>query len=288
MGSVYTPDDAAIWMRGAQRCVIENCKFLGVGGYAARLSLWSSHNRILRNTIRDGGQGGVLLAGYETATQPSSNLIAGNVIAHCGRIWKHVAGVYVTTGSRNRIAYNTITDMPRYGISLKSFRAGSASHGNIVEYNRILRTNLETNDTGAIETLGRDREDSGNVIRFNLILDVVGLKTSPTGEMLTPFYTWGIYLDDYSSGTQVYGNIVARTVRGAIHVHLGRNNVFENNIIVDCPALQAGALAPNWSEWPRVLRKFHAVCFPGSPYFQRYPALCDYTDAHPEEMTGPK
>ena len=144
-----------------------------------------------------------------------------------------MAGVYVTTGSGNRIAYNTITDMPRYAISLKSFRKGSASHNNVVEYNRMERLNLETNDTGAIETLGRDRENSGNIIRYNLILDVIGLKTSESGEMLTPYYTWGIYLDDYSSGTQVVGNIVARTFRAGAHVHLGFNNVFENNIFVD-------------------------------------------------------
>ena len=233
MASVYTPDDGAIWLRRARHCVVERCKFLGVGGYAVRLSLNSSDNQILGNTVAEAGQGGVLMKGYETARQPRRNLVAGNHIHHCGRIWKHVAGVYVTTGSDNRIAHNTITDVPRYGISLKSFRKGSASHNNVVEYNRLLRTNLETNDTGAIETLGRDREDSGNVIRCNLILDVVGLKTSPEGEMITPHYTWGIYLDDYSSGTHVYGNIVARTVRGAIHVHLGRNNVFENNILVD-------------------------------------------------------
>lgn len=233
MGSVYTPDDGTIWLRRARHCVIEDCRFLGVGGYAVRMSMLASDNHIIGNTVAEAGQGGVLMAGYEGATQPSRNVVAGNRIHHCGRIWKHVAGVYVTTGSGNRIAHNTITDMPRYGISLKSFRPGSASHRNTVEYNRILRTNLETNDTGAIETLGRDREDTGNVIGCNLILDVVGLKTSETGEMLTPYYTWGIYLDDYSSGTRVHGNIVARTFRGAIHVHLGRNNVFENNIFMD-------------------------------------------------------
>jgi len=233
MASPYTPDDGTVWMRRARHCTVEDCKFPGVGGYAVRLSLHSSDNRIVRNTVTDGGQGGVLLTGYLTATQAHDNLVAGNTITQCGKLWKHVAGVYVTTGSGNRIAHNTITDMPRYGVSLKSFRAGSASHNNVVEYNRILRTNLETNDTGAIETLGRDRENSGNVIRYNLILDVVRLKTSETGEMLTPYYTWGIYLDDYSSGTQIVGNIVARTVRGAGHVHLGRNNVWENNVFVD-------------------------------------------------------
>lgn len=233
MRSVYTPDDGAIGLRRTNHCTIQDCKFLGVGGYAVRLSLHSSDNHILGNTVEDAGQGGVLMVGYETAQQPKRNEVAGNYIHNCGKIWKHVAGVYVTTGSENHIHHNTVTDVPRYGISLKSFRKGSASHGNIVEYNRLIRTNLETNDTGAIETLGRDREDTGNVIRHNLILDSVGFKTTPEGEFLTPYYTWGIYLDDYSSGTTIYGNIVARTYRGGFHVHLGFNNVFENNIFVD-------------------------------------------------------
>lgn len=233
MTSPYTPDDSAIWMEGARHCTVDNCRFQGVGGYAVRMSSGSNENNVIGNHVRNAGQGGVLLVGESTETQPKNNVIAGNTIVHCGELWKHVAGVYVTTGSGNRIANNTITDMPRYGVSLKSYRKDNVSHDNIVEYNRIERTNLETNDTGAIETLGRDREDSGNIIRYNVILDVVGLKTSETGEMLTPYYTWGIYLDDYSSGTQVIGNVVARTFRGAAHVHLGRNNVFENNIFVD-------------------------------------------------------
>ena len=238
IASVYTPDDAALWVRRGRHCTVEDCRFLGVGGYGVRMSLQASHNRIVGNTIADAGQGGVLLKGYTTASQPHTNVIAGNRIHHCGRIWKHVAAIYVTTGSRNRIAHNTITDVPRYGISLKSFRAGSASHDNVVEYNRIVRTNLETNDTGGIETLGRDREDSGNVIRCNLILDSVGLKTTPEAEFLSPYYTWGIYLDDFSSGTTVAGNIVARTYRGGFHVHLGFNNVFEDNIFVDAQEQQ--------------------------------------------------
>ena len=230
--SVYTPSDAAVHLRKARRCVIERCRFEGVGGYAVKLSDRASENFVLANTVWEAGQGGVLMTG-DTKTQPRGNVVAGNEIRRCGRIWKHVAGVYVTTGSGNRVAHNTVADVPRYGISLKSFSAGSASHDNVVEYNRLLRTNLETNDTGAIETLGRDRKDSGNVIRCNLILDSVGLKTTETGEILRPYYSWGVYLDDYSSGTVVAGNIVARTFRGGIHVHLGRNNVIEDNIFVD-------------------------------------------------------
>lgn len=243
--SVYTPSDAAIVLRRARHCVVEKCSFLGIGGYAVRLCEGASRNAILANEVADAGQGGVLMDG-PAATQPTDNLVAGNHIHGCGRIWKHVAGVYVTTGSGNRIAHNTVTDVPRYGISLKSFGPGNGSHRNTIEYNKLLRTNLETNDTGAIETLGRDKEDTGNVIRCNLILDVVGLGTTEAGAMLTPYYTWGIYLDDYSSGTVVSGNIVARTVRGGVHVHLGRNNVIENNILVDGQLQQVEF---NGAEW---------------------------------------
>jgi len=233
MDSVYQPDDAAVTLGHARHCAVEGCEFPAVGGYAVRLDEMACDNYVLANTVVEAGQGGVLLAGDATETQPKRNVIAGNRIERCGRIWKHVAGVYVTTGSDNRVAHNTITDVPRYGISLKTYRPGFASHGNVIEYNRLLRTNVETNDTGAIETLGRDREASGNVIRHNLILDSIGLKTTETGEILTPYYTWGIYLDDYSSGTHVQGNIVARTFRAGAHVHLGRENVFENNVFVD-------------------------------------------------------
>jgi len=61
----------------------------------------------------------------------------------------------------------------------------------------------------------------------------VGLLTTPEGEIKTPYFTWGIYLDDFSSGTTVYGNIVARNVVGGGCIHGGQNNHFENNIFVD-------------------------------------------------------
>ena len=125
MPSPYTPDDGTIWMERARHCAVENCRFEAVGGYAVKMSLQSNNNRVIANRVHEAGQGGVLLVGDLTETQPTNNVIAGNTITHCGKIWKHVGGVYVTTGSGNRIANNTITDMPRYAISLKSYRKGS-------------------------------------------------------------------------------------------------------------------------------------------------------------------
>ena len=233
----YSPSDAAIHFSGSQHCVVERCTFTRLGGYAALLTQGSNNIDIIRNTMVELGQGGVMLSG-KTADQPHDNQIVANTMTDLGLIYKHIAGAFVTTGSGNRIAHNRIHRMPRYGISLKSFDETAYSHNNIVEYNEIIDTNLETNDTGAIETLGRDRADSGNIIRFNLIRNVVGLKTSPEGEMLTPYFTWGIYLDDYSSGTTLYGNIVDGTVIGGFCIHGGKNNHVENNIFLNASSQQ--------------------------------------------------
>lgn len=230
--SYYTPRDAAIWLSTTRQCIIDNCNFVRLGGHGIRLEHNSHENQILNNTMSQLGQGGVLLLG-DTATQPFNNSIMANNIHDCGKVYKHIAGIYVTTGSGNYIAHNYIHTMPRYGISLKSLDSDRCSHNNIVEFNKIIDTNLETNDTGAIETLGRDKQASGNIIRFNFIRNVVGMGTTQTGKIISPYYTWGIYLDDYSSGTIVYGNIVVGTVLGAIMIHGGKDNLVDNNIFIE-------------------------------------------------------
>lgn len=229
---VYSPEDAAIWLSGARGCVIEGNRWLTVGGYAARLENYSERNEFVGNEVAFNGQGGVILSGA-VATQPRHNLIAGNWMHHLGQVYKHVAGVYCITASDTRIAHNRFEHLPRYAISFKGFDATHYSHRNVAEYNDILQTNLETNDTGAIETLGREKQPTGNVVQYNRILDVVGLKTTPEGEFLSPHFTWGIYLDDYSSGTTVRGNLVARHDWGGGCIHGGQNNLFENNIFIE-------------------------------------------------------
>ena len=232
LGGYYQQADSAVWLSLARRCAFTGCRFAHLGGYAVRLEQKSSANAIVRCTMANLGGGGVIMLG-DTASQPTDNLIAANDIHDCGRVYAHVAGVYVTTGSGNRILNNRIARMPRYGVSLKSYEVGNASHNNVVEYNDLEDTNLETNDTGAIETLGRDHADSGNQIRFNLIRNVVGLKVTTDGVLHTPYFTWGIYLDDFSSGTTIEGNVVDGTVVGAVCIHDGRNNVIQNNVFLN-------------------------------------------------------
>jgi hypothetical protein len=228
----YHPADAAVVMAGARHCVVRKCEFAWLGGYALRLSDRSEQCTFRENHVHHVGQGGVIALGG-TQEQSHHCAVLGNVMEHLGLIYKHVAGIYLTHGSDYHIAHNRITDAPRYAISFKSQGEHRLSHRNVAEFNDIRRCNLETNDSGAIESLGYERRDGGNVIRHNLILDSVGMATTPGGKILTPHFTWGIYLDDYSSGATVYGNIVARTVVGGGCIHGGQNNVFENNVFVE-------------------------------------------------------
>ncbi|RYX86277.1 hypothetical protein EON83_03370 [bacterium] len=232
LGGYYSQADSAIWMQAAQKCGIENCTFQHLGGYAVRMEQRSNGNSVVRCSMNGLGGGGVVLLG-DTKSQAFNNLIAANEISDCGKVYAHVAGIYATSSSGNQILNNSIQRMPRYGVSLKSYDPNAASHDNVVAYNEIIDTNLETNDSGAIETLGRDKEDSGNRIEYNLIRNVVGLKVTPDGVFHSPYFVWGIYLDDWSSGTTVKGNVVDGTTLGGVCIHGGKDNSIENNVFLN-------------------------------------------------------
>jgi hypothetical protein len=116
----FEPLDAAIWLSGTQHCLIENCHFTRLAGHAVQLEKGSRDNQIIRNKISQMGQGGVLLSGKDENDQPRRNLVAANDIHDSGQIHKHVAGVYFNCGSENRVSYNRIARMPRYGVGMIS------------------------------------------------------------------------------------------------------------------------------------------------------------------------
>ena len=103
----------------------------------------------------------------------------------------------------------------------------------MIEYNHIRHMNLETEDTGAVYTGGRDWISSrGSVIRYNYFHDMLGYGRKG-GKWDSPHFAWGVYLDDNTGGVDVIGNIVARGLLGPIHLHNGRDNHIENNVFVD-------------------------------------------------------
>ncbi|MFA6293143.1 MAG: right-handed parallel beta-helix repeat-containing protein, partial [Victivallales bacterium] len=139
--------------------------------------------------------------------------------------YKQGVGISMS-GCGNRASHNLIHDCPRFGIIF-------SGNNLLIEYNHIRHINLETADTGAVYTGGRDWISSrGSVIRYNYFHDSLGYGQDK-GRWVSPHFSWGIYLDDNTGGVDVIGNIVVRAFSGLIHLHNGRDNLIENNIFVD-------------------------------------------------------
>ena len=183
-------------------------------------------NGAIGNDIYEVGGHGVSMDGGDRKTlTPAGHYAENNYIHHTGVFFKQGVGVNLT-GVGNRASYNLIHDCPRFGVFFNG-------NDQIMEYNHIRHVCLETADTGAIYTLGRDWITSrGSVIRYNYIHDAVGYGFD-NDHWTSPHFAWGIYLDDNAAGIDVIGNIVARAIRGLIHLHNARDIVIENNILID-------------------------------------------------------
>lgn len=225
-------------MDGTERCTVAKC-VIGHTGASPEIGGWGPwedcagvgifgghHNRVIGCDISDVGSHGVKLRGGDHETlEPSDNAAENCVIHHTGVIWKQGCGVRME-GVGNRFSRNLVHHCPRFAVIF-------GGNNQVIELNHLHTLNLETCDTGATYTGGRDGlSPRGSIQRFNYIHDIGGYGRE-NGKWASPVFSWGIYLDDLASGVEVYGNIVVGARRGGIHVHNGRDNTLENNLLLD-------------------------------------------------------
>ncbi len=288
--AIEASDGTAVSLSNCRHCLVAGSVVRNCGGYGITIS-GGEETGAKGNDVYWCGHGGIsVTAGSRDTLQPGKCFADNNYVHHCARVWRTYRPGVAVNGVGNRVSHNLVHDMPHAGLLL-------GGNENVVEYNVIRHCNLESADTGGIYFCSRDWTQRGNVIRHNIFHHCGGFGKASSSQPLQdgkvkfeyPHFTWGIYLDDPTTGTLVYGNIVHHAPICGLHNHGGRDNTWENNIVVDAPAFQAGMLAPNWSEWPAIyerLGKYRDT--PGSPYLERYPELADYADTGPEAMTGLK
>ncbi|MBT7304322.1 MAG: hypothetical protein HN849_32610 [Victivallales bacterium] len=229
----------AVELSAAWHCAVRACEITRTGTDGVVLQEGSSQNRIVGCDIAWTGTNGIRLHGVRDTTRTRTDGMHGNVIEnnhvhHVGMSGNAGGAIDVdpycggNITHDNLIRRNEIHDAPRKGVMFGGIR-------NVVEGNHIHHTNLEQSDTGAIGLCTRDLTEVGNVIRHNYLHDVGGYNMLKPGEWAFPSFCWGIYLDDWSSGVTVAGNVVVGAPSGAIHVHGGIDNVIENNILLDSP-----------------------------------------------------
>ncbi len=230
-------DSSAVLVRDCLNCLIAGNRIRNIGGRlgsnsepgiqsGAGIRIDGGKNcGVVGNDIYDVDNNGIALSGGSRDTlEPAGHYADNNYIHHIGILNGHGSGIYLD-GVGLRVSHNLIHDTTRLGIF-----AGCADC--MIEYNHIRDTNLETEDTGGIYLYGMGWSNRGNVIRYNFIEDTLGYGRREN-MWISPYFSSAIYLDETASGVQVYGNILVRAPLGGVKMHGGRDNVIENNIIVD-------------------------------------------------------
>jgi parallel beta-helix repeat protein len=260
-------EGTAVAAKNARHCRVAGCTIRNVGNYSGSgVSIeGGSDNAVMGCDISETGSNGISISGGDRTTlTPARNRAENNYIHHMGVFYKQGVGVALS-GVGNRAAHNLIHDGPRMGIMF--------SGNNLeIEFNHVRHVNLETEDTGAIYTGGRDWISSrGSCIRHNFFHDILGYGREGQ-QWVSPHFAWGVYLDDNAGGVDVIGNIVARCSRAGLHLHNGRDNRIENNIFIDCGPQQieySGWTKDNtfWTNhFPTMVKGYESVA--GEPAWQ--------------------
>lgn len=214
VGLVFAgPSALPIVLDGAEDCLIERNTFLH-GDTAITLD-HAQRNQIARNVIR-----GVASTGIELKDGSNDNVVADNIVDGANAQETFGGGIFLHGTRDNRITHNTIQQTAGFGIAVSNWDDATINLGNIIEYNLLRRTVLNSTDSGAIYVLGRSGVDTGIVIAGNVI-DGFGSSGN---------HNVGIYLDDSTSGAMVVGNLVRAIGSDAVQIHGGQDNLVENNL----------------------------------------------------------
>lgn len=273
----------AIMLKDAEQCRLVGCTIRQVGDYhgGGVAIVGGKDNGVIGCDIAGTGRNGISLAGGDRITlTPAGNYAENNYIHHMGVFYKQGVGVHLS-GCGQRAAHNLIHDGPRMGLMF-------SGNLHVMEFNVVRHVNLETEDTGAVYTGGRDWLGSrGSVIRYNYFHDILGYGRDKSGKWVSPHFAWGVYLDDNTGGVDVIGNLIVRAPRAGIHLHNGRDNRMENNIIVDSSLQQVEF--SGWTDSHRYWKNHLPSMIQGYESVKEVPAWRSmrHMELHPKDAVLP-
>ncbi len=248
------------------------CTIRNVGNNGVEVE-GGTYNGVLSCDIHDTGDGGIIMTGGDRKTiTPGHNYITNNHIYRFSRVNFTARRAIRIKGVGNLVSHNYMHDAPHEAIYF-------SGNEHIIEFNEIHNIVQQTGDAGASHT-GRDYTWRGTILRYNYLHDLHGPGL---------FGVMGIYLDDFQSGTTVFGNIFYKAGRAAF-MGGGRNNVIENNIFVDCEAsVHIDARGKTWAKnyfdgrYNWLWEKLDAMNYKEPPYIERYPDLKTLVDDDPAD-----
>lgn len=196
------------------------------------------------------GQKGIdLSGGNEKTLTPSNNLVENNHVHDFGRLTTTYEGAMRIGGVGNTIRNNLFYDGTHLGVTM-------GGCDNIFEYNEIHSVLKTSSDMGAIY-MNNGYPNRGNVIRYNYIHDCIsGSDQVGTGDVGGGWNVYGIYLDNFTSGTEITGNIINNIGGDAIFINGGRDNTVKSNILAnvgDAVNINASSMNQSWGWYQNIM-----------------------------------
>ncbi|MEC0174916.1 X2-like carbohydrate binding domain-containing protein [Paenibacillus favisporus] len=258
----------AITMTGGGSNLISHMEISKMGGYAVKID-GGQNNGVSGCSIYSVGNGGVILNGGDAATLTAAgNYADNNDISNYARIKLTYASAVEINGVGNRVTHNKMHNAPHFAIQFRG-------NDHMIAYNEIYDVVKETADASAIYS-GRSFVWRGNAINYNYIHDIKASNLRVS--------TAAIYLDDYMSGVEMRGNVIADIGKQAFKLANGRENVVENNLVIhagNAIAFMARNYKPGEKNYDSLMGKFDQVPYQGEIWSKRYPTLPDILNDEP-------
>lgn len=239
-GSVFRLEGASgVKIRGFEICaansalvaarscdvVVSGCRIHDVGFTESAVSAKGCSRFVVKDCDiwETGGPGVQIEGGGNPPLELSGNAVENCYLHHTGRMSRN-GGAIVVVASGVLLRHNLIHDIPRSGI---------AHNGqlNVIAFNRIRHTNLESEDTAAVYGHGDWIGGAGTKIFNNWISDTIGFGWTKKGYRFRHF-AFGLYTDTAGGGTEYVNNIVERSPSGGIHLNSARYCLVSNNVFV--------------------------------------------------------
>ncbi|WP_042700458.1 carbohydrate-binding domain-containing protein [Azospirillum sp. B506] len=209
------------------------------GGYGITVQN-SANSKVTGNQFDNTGAESIFVKAGSNAT-----LVSDNLIRHPNAADRGDAGIWINGSSDVQVTHNQIENSPEKAIAVGSVQTdgSDAAYRVTIAYNKVIDANLESNDGGGIYLINRQQDLANHTVINN---DVSGTTaTNPSGSVAS----WGIYLDDWTSGTTVKGNVVHDNI-GGVFLHGGWNNTVTENVIAGNSGAQIGLQQDvAWSGW---------------------------------------
>lgn len=272
---IETARATAVEIVGGSHVTFTGCTLAQAGNVCLHIFGGSDH-RIENCEIFCAGSSAVRVeAGDRKTLTPAGHVIENCDIADFGRLFSSGRAGVALYGVGNVVRRCYVHDGPDSAIAL-------FGNEHRLEGNEITSVCRETADCAAVH-LSYDPSYRGNVIDRNFIHDIGGFSNRDV---------FGIYLDDFASGTEVTRNYIRNVARG-IGIGGGRDNQIIGNVLAEnLAAIQIDARGTTWARDQvlgpdtRIQRLLEDLRVSAPALLEHYPELSTMLDDHPELPQG--